>query len=327
MRIHAQGLVVAVTLLLAASPVAASPRANSAEALRKLRDLNGGVFIVAHRGCHNPAPSRGLFDPTPENSLQALERCIALGVDMVEVDVRRTKDGVLVILHDATVDRTTNGTGRLADMTAAEFKRLRLRQNFGGSMSPMLTDEAPSTLDEFLARAKGRMMLNLDIKEPIQAEVAAAVVKAGVADEMLIKADAGPEAPPMADQAPFNDLPFMPMLRSSPMGKATDVGAIVARQASASHRIPAVEMIFLRPEEFQAVRASARQAGVRLWNNVLTSVGVIGVVGYGGDLDALRTPDGIWGRQISEGISIFQTDEPAPLLDYIASRRFKSVGR
>ena len=316
-----------MTMLMMTGGLVSVAQASPPQAPRKLNDPKGGVFVVAHRGCHNPAPSRGLYDPTPENSLQALERCVALGVDMVETDVRRTKDGVLVIMHDETVNRTTNGTGRVADMTVAEFKQLRLRQNFGGSMSPMLTDEAPSTLDEFMARAKGRIMLNLDIKEPIHAEVAAAVVKAKLGDEMLIKADAFPETPPLSDEAAFRDTLFMPMINAVKPGQGSDLAAIVTRQASGRRKIPAVELVFVGPESFVKIRQAAQEAGVRLWNNTLTAVGVVGITGYGGDLDALRAPDLVWGRQISAGVSVFQTDEPAALLDYLATRKSDAANR
>jgi glycerophosphoryl diester phosphodiesterase len=321
MREHTSRLAGLMTMLLMTGGLVSAAQASPEQALRKLNDPNGGVFVVAHRGCHNAAPSRGLYDPTPENSLRALDRCVALGVDMVETDVRRTKDGVLVIMHDETVNRTTNGAGRVAGMTAADFKRLRLRQNFGGAMSPMLTDEAPSTLDEYMAHARGRIMLNLDIKEPIHAEVAAAVVKAGLADQMLIKADALPDTPPLTDAAPFRDTLFMPMINAVKPGQGPDLAAVVTRQASGHRKIPAVELVFLAPESFVAVRQAARQAGLRLWNNTLTAVGVIGVTSYGGDLDALRAPDLVWGRQITAGVSIFQTDEPAALLDYLATRK------
>jgi glycerophosphoryl diester phosphodiesterase len=65
-------------------------------------------------------PAKGL-DSVPENSLAALERCIELGVDMMETDIHRTRDGALVIMHDDTVDRTTDGTGAVADLTLLHF--------------------------------------------------------------------------------------------------------------------------------------------------------------------------------------------------------------
>ncbi len=72
-------------------------------------------LVIAHRG------GAGLW---PENTLYAFEHAKALGVDCLELDVRSTSDGVLVVMHDATVERTTDGTGRVADMTLAELKGL-----------------------------------------------------------------------------------------------------------------------------------------------------------------------------------------------------------
>lgn len=72
-------------------------------------------LIIAHRGAAGLAP---------ENTLYAFERMQNLGVDVIELDVRSTSDGTLIVLHDATVDRTTEATGRVADLTLAELKRL-----------------------------------------------------------------------------------------------------------------------------------------------------------------------------------------------------------
>ena len=63
------------------------------------------VTVVAHRGD---------WRNSPENSMQAFRNCLEMGVDMIEIDVRKTKDNELVIIHDATVDRTTNGKGKVA---------------------------------------------------------------------------------------------------------------------------------------------------------------------------------------------------------------------
>ncbi len=72
-------------------------------------------LVMAHRG------GAGLW---PENTMLAFERARDLGVDVIEMDVHSTTDGVLVVMHDATVDRTTNGTGRISDLTLAEVKSL-----------------------------------------------------------------------------------------------------------------------------------------------------------------------------------------------------------
>jgi glycerophosphoryl diester phosphodiesterase len=71
-------------------------------------------LVIAHRG------GAGLW---PENTLYAFENAVNLGVDVVEIDVRSTSDGTLVVMHDATVNRTTDGAGRVSDMTLAELKK------------------------------------------------------------------------------------------------------------------------------------------------------------------------------------------------------------
>src|SRR5581483_8700558 len=110
--------------------------------------------VVAHRGCW-----RG----TAENSLQALRNCEALGIQAFEGDVRATKDGVLVWIHDPTLDRTTNLSGSIADLTYAQIKEARLKSGPGGSQSS-LTDQKLPRLEEIL-EASRHLIAVLDIKD------------------------------------------------------------------------------------------------------------------------------------------------------------------
>jgi len=75
--------------------------------------------VIAHRGAH-----RGQSGHLPENTLAAFREAVALGADRLEFDVQMTRDGTLVVIHDETVDRTTNGSGRVADLTLAEIRAL-----------------------------------------------------------------------------------------------------------------------------------------------------------------------------------------------------------
>ena len=77
------------------------------------------VMVTAHRAC---------WRYSPENSLKGIEECINMGVDMIEIDVRMSKDGHLIVIHDETVDRTTNGKGEVADLTLNELRKLKLRK-------------------------------------------------------------------------------------------------------------------------------------------------------------------------------------------------------
>ena len=97
----------------------------------------------------------------PENSLPAYQSCIDNGIDVIEIDLRKTSDGVWVILHDATLDRTTNGSGSLSDYTYKEISELQLRAQNGGGEAP-LTDNKIPTLAEVIELCRGKILLNLD---------------------------------------------------------------------------------------------------------------------------------------------------------------------
>jgi len=293
-------------------PVAAAP-AGSAASQARLADPTGGIFVVAHRGCHNPAPAHGFPGHAPENSLSGLERCVAMGVDMLETDVRRAADGTLVMFHDATVERTTDGSGKVAELTWAQLSRLRLRDDEGGADAP-LTDQHPVTLEQMLAAAKGRILLNLDVKAPIYSEVADAVRRAGMERQVVLKTEVGVYSQPLASLPPFDHINFTPVLLN-PRG-TDDLLQTVRTQIGGKVRPVAIELPRMRAEQLPALAALARQQHVRLLVNTLWEGFV---AGYGGDADAVRDSDAVWGRLYRAGIGAFQTDEPEALLRYRAS--------
>lgn len=98
-----------------------------------------------------------------ENTMYAFRRAIDLGVDMIETDVHMTRDGHLVLMHDADVERTTNGRGKIRDMTLCEIKSLDATVNSKIAVSP----EAPPTLSELLelAKEKEELLLNVELKD------------------------------------------------------------------------------------------------------------------------------------------------------------------
>lgn len=104
---------------------------------------------------------RGSCADRPENTLAGVRRAIEAGAHAAEVDVRTTKDGVLVCLHDATVDRTTNGKGKIAERTLAEIRKLDAGSRFG----PKFKGERVPTLQEVLTVAKGKIGVMIDLKE------------------------------------------------------------------------------------------------------------------------------------------------------------------
>jgi len=124
-------------------------------------------LVIAHRG------GRSLG---PENTLYTFQRAAALGVDVLETDVHRTKDGKFVVLHDSTVDRTTDGTGAVNRFTLAELKKLDAAYHWSpdeGKTFPLRGKglSIPALSEVF--GAFPRMRINIEIKDPGQAGLSA----------------------------------------------------------------------------------------------------------------------------------------------------------
>jgi glycerophosphoryl diester phosphodiesterase len=130
--------------------------------------------IVAHRGNSGPLP---------ENTLIAINSAIDLGVDMVEVDVRLTKDGVPILMHEDRVDGTTSGTGFVANFTWEELQTL----DAGRWRGDEFAGQPVHSLEETLDLTVGRVALNLDVKVPEAIEpTAIAVLEAGASGSTVI---------------------------------------------------------------------------------------------------------------------------------------------
>ncbi|HLT92931.1 MAG TPA: glycerophosphodiester phosphodiesterase family protein [Membranihabitans sp.] len=109
-------------------------------------------IISGHRG--------GMVPGMPENSIEAMEFTLQHTPAFFEIDPRLTKDSIIVLMHDVTLDRTTSGTGKLSDYTWEEVKGLRLKDKFG-----QLTDYKMPSLEEVIVWARGKTILNLDRKD------------------------------------------------------------------------------------------------------------------------------------------------------------------
>ncbi len=123
------------------------------------------VAVIAHRGEHLHHA---------ENTLPAYQAAIDAGADFIEVDVRTTSDGKLVIMHDATVDSQTNGKGAVKDMTFAQIRALDVR----GSKVP--------TFDEVLDLARGKIGVYVDSKQVSGADMIAAVERYDMQDRIVV---------------------------------------------------------------------------------------------------------------------------------------------
>lgn len=111
------------------------------------------VMNIAHRGASGYAP---------ENTIAAFDKAAEMKADYFELDVQMSKDGELVLIHDTTVDRTTDGTGRVGDLTFEELRQL----DAGSWFDPSFAGERIPTLEEALDRYRGKIGILIELKSP-----------------------------------------------------------------------------------------------------------------------------------------------------------------
>ncbi|MDP6041522.1 MAG: glycerophosphodiester phosphodiesterase [Candidatus Latescibacteria bacterium] len=142
-----------------------------------------GVEVIAHRGG---------WRLWPENTLYAFQHSVDMGVDILEMDIRSTKDGHLVVIHDEKVDRTTNGTGRVRDLTLAELKQLDAGYRWSpdkGETFPFRGQGIviPTLIEVFEAFPQMRMSIEIKRGESDVVEVFGELIRQyGMQDQVLV---------------------------------------------------------------------------------------------------------------------------------------------
>lgn len=135
------------------------------------------MYICAHRG---------FSENYPENTMIAFRKAIEAGANGIEFDVQKTKDGVLVIMHDERVDRTTNGTGHLKDFTLQELKDLEIAYDGGIERVPTLEEyfELVKDLKDFTTNIE--LKTGVVLYEGIEEETVEMIRAYGLADRVII---------------------------------------------------------------------------------------------------------------------------------------------
>lgn len=258
----------------------------------------GAVLVVAHR-----ADWRNF----PENSLPAIEGSIAQGVGMVEIDLQRTKDGHLILMHDPTVDRTTTGRGKVAELTLQEVKSLRLRDGLGSPTTFLVP-----TLREALLAARGRVPVNLDKAYRHWEELEPVLRETDMLGQVLIKGPGTVAEVRATGSRLLDQVAYMPVVRFSqpePLRFMEDW----IREA----RPGAMELVFAEwTPVVEAAFDLCRRHNVRIWVNTLWPQ----LAGGLSDDLALQSPEAVYGVLIGRGASIIQTDRPTLLQSYLATR-------
>jgi glycerophosphoryl diester phosphodiesterase len=263
--------------------------------------MNPNALVVAHRGDWRHAP---------ENSLQAIKNSIDMGADMVEIDVRLTKDGIPVLMHDETIDRTTTGKGKVSEWTLSDLKTLNLRN---GANHP--THHTIPTLEEAMIIAKGKILVNLDKCYGFFDNIYPILESTGTTHQVLMKGKVTWEECQKDFGPRLNDIMFMPII------DLEDPNAEAIINAYQTHLHPvAYEMIFRNTENPLLSKFSTiRESGSHIWVNTLwESLNA----GYEDDA-ALENPEKIYGWLLDKGVTIFQTDRPEFLINYLRENKLK----
>lgn len=274
--------------------------------IRLLRDSSSDeVLVVAHRGVWRYAP---------ENSLLAIKRAIDVGVHIVEIDVRRTKDGRFVVLHDQTLDRTTTGSGRVDAHTRDELKRLKLRNAYG-----LETDHEIPTLEEALELCRGTIPVYLDKTDDYIDEVFAVVDRMGMADQVLFYGS----RPLEALRARFGGVVDRMIYVPKSGDKTPDPLAYAASFADEIDTPVFIHSFAGSLESTLPILGGLRKLDRRVWVSTMWPAGCGGLT----DDRALTDPDETWGRLIDAGVSVFCTDRPEAMLEYLERRALRGKER
>lgn len=276
-----------LTFTLAAALLASSASAQTLPArFDCLREGKLGA-VSAHRGSRDPE--------APENSIGAFAESVRAGIVLLEVDVGRTRDGVLVLLHDDTLDRTTTGQGRLATLTAAQVARFRVKDARG-----RVTRDGIPTLAAALDWARNRpAILQLDVKRGVAfGDVVRAVRRSRAGDRVVIIVYSERDAAEVARLAPE-------LMISVSANEPGEVASLVARGVAANRMLG-----------FTGTREPARSL-----LSELTGQGVEPIVGTLGSpatrLDERYMADGDgseYADLVRDGAAILATDRPVDAL-------------
>lgn len=154
-----------------------------------LVDSAPAMELIAHR-CGG--------DIAPENTLAAARRCIELGIPWVEIDVRQSRDGVFYLLHDSTVDRTTDGTGMLAQLDSSYVDTL----DAGAWFHPRYAGERVPRLQDFLAEVRGKLKVFVDFKTGSVPDFVNLIRDLGMWEDMLFSFSFSKDARRFRELAP-----------------------------------------------------------------------------------------------------------------------------
>ena len=287
---------------------------NRAEAIAaQMHDPTSEYVIVI---CH-----RGDWRNFPENSIPAIESIIRMGADVMELDLKMTKDSVLVLSHDADVKRCTNfgsvfrnepgKSAKISDLTLEEIKMLSLKRAHNVTID---TVRMP-TLRQALACCKDRICVNVDQGYEFYDQVLAITEELGVTDQILIKGSKPIEVVAAHEAKYEHNMMYMPVVDIQ-----REKGIELFNSYMDQGVVPlAYEICWHNNDDdaFPQACRTIREQGSKIWVNTIWA-SLCG--GDGNDDDAAyisADPDEVYRQYLDQGVTMIQTDRPQMLIKYL----------
>lgn len=256
---------------------------------------NPYVFVVAHRGD---------WRNYPENSIGSLEGAIKKKVDAVEIDIQMSKDGKLIVFHDKTLDRTTNGKGNVSDYTYEEVQNFRLKDLF-------LTSYQIPSFEEYLKLAKGRIILDLDIKDddiPFE-KIGFLINKYDMFNQIIVRSYRDYHSAKKYYGKYLEKLIYFPSINS----KTKNPHLFIEQYEKKINPIAYVVSFSEFNNEIQQTFKNISENNDKIWVHSITD----SRSGGHSDSNGVNNTSDSYGWLINQKIQFIQTDRPSLLINYL----------
>ena len=268
------------------------------------------VFLLSGGGS-------SLFE-APRISAEELQsitsQLLASGADIVEIDLKMTKDSVLVLSHDRTLNRCTSGKGPVSDCTYEDILKYTLKRGHG-----IATDTLHMpTLRQALMVCKDRICVNIDQGYEFYEQILEITEELGVTGQILIKGNKAIDVVAAHEAAHEHNMVYMPIVNIN-----SQKGLALLESYLQTHTVPvAFEVCWQDDATFDEASRKIRELGSRVWVNTIWASLCGGLDNDDDAAFATGDVDGVYGRLLSRGASMFQTDRPQTLIPYL-----ESIGR
>ena len=289
-------------ILLTAFSISAQTRTD--KLLKNLHDNESKyIFVIAHRGDWRNAP---------ENSLQSIEKAIAMKVDMIELDIQPTKDGNFICMHDETLDRTSTGKGPIKDYTTEELKKFVLRSGNG-----IKTRQPIPTLKEALNVCKGRILVNIDKGGTYIKEIMPIIQECGMEKQVIIKGYY-PVEKVKKEYGSNESMLYMPIVN------LWDKEAVATIQTFIKNFTPIAYELCFKDDANPNLKIidEIATSGSRIWMNTLWD-SLCG--GHDDENALLESKDKHWGWMLKHKATMIQTDRPQELIHYLEEKGLRDL--